>query len=131
MVVLVIILNSWSKKILTKQSLMCISQNEVEIRRRKRNRAAVAILNTISFIYAVCMLPLGVYYVLVGVLAWMNKEELLFSVFSVSTIMSLPLFPCSGLNALVYMLKNKKIRRFYKQCFSCKLEIHSLDPMDP
>ena len=119
MVISNLILNSWSKKILAKQSRMRISGNEVEMRRRKRNKTAVAILNIISFIYALCVLPLSIHFVLIAVLTWMQKDSI-FPVLRISYIVTLPLFPCSGLNALVYMLKDKNIRRFYKRYFCCR-----------
>ena len=118
-VVLVIFLNNWSKRILTKQSLGIISENETEKRGRKRNKTAVAILNIVSIIYAVCVLPFAIYLTILGVLTWM-QEDFLFSVLRIRFIIYLPLFPCSGLNALAYMLKDKNIRRLYKGCFCCK-----------
>ena len=129
MVILTIVLNAWSKRVLTKQSRFSTMENEVEMRMRKRNKTAVAILNIISLIYALCILPLCCYYLVIGVLMSMYKgnEELLISVLMISTFMHLPLFPCSGLNALAYMLKDKRIKRYYKHKFCCERDIARSD----
>ena len=121
MVSLVTLLNIWSKRVLTKQSNVFKTVNEVEARRKKRNKTAVAILNRISLIYAFCILPLSIYHVVLGALIYHGDVSLLTAAHSVMTFMLLPLFPCSGLNALAYMLKDKKIRKFYKLC--CKRDI--------
>ena len=120
MVILVVFLNGWSKNTLSRQSRVFDSQNEIEIRRRKLNKTAVAILNIISFIYVLCVLPLGIYYVIIGVLTWIHEDDLLLPILHISRIMNLPLFPCSGLNSLAYMLKDKAIRKFYKRWLCCK-----------
>ena len=116
-VAFVAILNCWSKKILTRQSSVGISQNEIEMRRRKRNKTAVAILNIISLIYAICLLPFAFFFVLAGLLSWMQEDSVLITVLEASSFIYLPLFPCSGLNALAYMLKDQNIRMFYKHFF--------------
>ena len=76
MVISAIVLNIWSKKILTKQSRIRGSDNDTEIRTRKRNKTAVGILNAISLIYVLCILPLSIFYVCLGILM-INFEDYL------------------------------------------------------
>ena len=114
-VIVASILNLWSKKILETRS--GVYSSEIELQQQKRNKTAVKILNIILAIYAVCMLPLSIYLTILGAIMfdYKGKEDFLRSVYSIFSYFHLPIFPCSGLNALAYMLKDKKIRKFYKQ----------------
>ena len=125
MVILVTYLNILSKKVLTKESQTDSPlENAVERRRRKRNKTAVSILNVISLIYAICVLPLSFYYMVLGILMalYRDNEPLLTLFFYISPFIHLPLFPCSGLNAMVYMLKDRSIKRFYKLLLCRKIQ---------
>ena len=99
-------------------------QNHFEEQRRKRNQKAVAILTTISVVYVICTLPASLYNILLGVsLMYYNKNEELFNLVSdykFFGFMYVPALMCSGFNALVYMLKDKKIKKYYYRQFCCK-----------
>ena len=113
------IFNIWSKRILDRQSH--ISTSEIELHQQKRNEKAVKILNIILLIYAVCMLPLSIYLVVLGsvMFDFKGKANTLSSVYGIFSYMYQPVFPCSGLNALAYMMKDKRIRKFYRRLLCC------------
>ena len=97
-----------------------ISTSENELQQLKRNKTAVKILNIILLIYGICMLPLSIYYLLLGAIMFDYKGNEDRSVYGIYSYISLPVFPCSGLNALAYMLKDKKIRIFYRRLLCCR-----------
>uniref|UniRef100_A0A7M5WKR4 Uncharacterized protein n=1 Tax=Clytia hemisphaerica TaxID=252671 RepID=A0A7M5WKR4_9CNID len=118
-VTLATILNIWSKRILGKRSR--VSSTDIEVQQHKRNKAAVKILNIILLIYAVCIMPFSIYMIILGVVMveYKGKEDLLRSVYSLFSYVHLLIFPCSGLNALAYLLKDKKIKNYYKRLLRC------------
>ena len=119
-VLLIIILNSWSRRALTGKLSNPGNESDAEQRKRKRNQKAVGILNMISLVYTLCTLPFSLYYLLLGVLliTHQNNKQLFNFVYSLFAFIHLPIFLCSGFNALVYMLKDNDIKRYYS-CKSC------------
>ena len=117
-VLLTVALNVWSKRALKRQSADKVDQNDIILKQRKRNLKAVGILNKISLVYTICTLQVGLYYGLLSVLLLTNKEnEKTFEkCYNIFALMHLPIFLCSGFNALIYMVKDDDIKRFY----SCK-----------
>ena len=75
-VVLITYLNISSKRVLVKEAhLYDRVENGCWERRRKRNETAVAILNIITLIYAVCTLPLGIYILMMGILTLQYEDH--------------------------------------------------------
>ena len=121
-VFLVLVFNIWSTKVLARQSFNHHEMNDVDQRRRKRNQKAVGILNMISLVYALCTFPVSLYYTVLGILlsTYDHNKELFDFCYNLFPLIHLPLFFCSGFNALVYMLKDKDIRKYYSSRFCCK-----------
>ena len=111
-------LNIWSTKVLARQSSISSTLNDIEFRRGKRNKTAVTILNILTLLLVLCVMPLSIYYIVLGIFMYRENEALVQSAYDMIMFLHMPLFPCSGLNALVYVLKNQKIMRFYRRCFS-------------
>ena len=119
-VLAIVTLNLWSKRILTNQVPKLDEENQTEKIKRKRNQKAVGILKMLTIVYTVCTLPLS-FYCYFGVLLLMYKgdERLLDTIHKLKRFIHIPFLLCSGSNALVYMLKDKKIRRYY----SCRASV--------
>ena len=107
------VLNLWSRRILSRVG-GDVSGTE-QCQRRKRNLKAVAVLNKISIVYTCCTLPVGLYYISLSILLLIYKDNKHYFLFWYAwfAIFHLPVFLCSGFNAMVYMFNDKKIKRFY------------------
>ena len=119
-VLAIVTLNLWSKRILTNQVPKLDEENETDKLKRKRNQKAVGILHILTIVYTICTLPVSLYCYLGALLMMYNGSKfLLDTVYNLFSIIHIPVFLCSGFNALVYMLKDKKIRRYYsyRTCF--------------
>lgn len=107
--------NIWSVKCL-------MDRNGGDCIRHKRNIKAVDTLNLITVLYVSCFLPLSVYYVTMALfmkqnITLFNQGMELYSFFN-----SYP-FCCSGFNAIIYMKKDKKILRCYRNWLCSLLSI--------
>ena len=111
----VLTLNCWSKVALSRSTALGTSEE----RMRKRNQKAVAILNLISLVYTLCASPFGLYYLLLGVFLFHYQDQF-DDLYSFYHVIHIPLHFCSGFNALVYILKDERIKRFYKKKLCCK-----------
>lgn len=115
---LVTVLNIWSTKVLSKQSKTLKITIDIEIRKGiKRNEKAVGILNLIVIVYVISILPSCVYLFVTGIAIQTSHKlmtEFSASLFSYANMLCI--FQ-PGLNALVYILKDKAIKRFYNRVF--------------
>ena len=115
---LVTVLNIWSTKVLSKQSKTLKITSDIEIRKGiKRNEKAVGILNLIVIVYVISILPSCVYLFVTGIAIQTSHKlmtEFSASLFSYANMLCI--FQ-PGLNALVYILKDKAIKRFYNRVF--------------
>ena len=122
-ILIIVTCNLWSRRTLMKQKPANRSEDEknhIEEQKRKRNKKAAGILSAISVVYVLCTLPLSVHYILLGFILLIHKKDkdLFNAVFhSLDEFIHLPLFLCSGFNALVYMLKDKEIKKYYVRQF--------------
>ena len=124
-ILIIVTCNLWSRRALTKQKPANRSENEknqIEEQKRKRNQKAAGILSAISVVYVLCTLPLSLFYILLGVLLmfYERNAEPIKASGSLYRFIHLPVFLCSGFNALVYMLKDKEIKKYYARQFCCK-----------
>ena len=123
---IIVTCNFWSRRALRKQTPINRSEhekNQIEEQKRKRNQKAVGILNTISIVYVLCTLPMSIHYILLGSILLIQKKnkDLLNAIFnSLNGFIHLPIFLCSGFNALIYMLKDKEMKKYYARQFCCK-----------
>lgn len=110
-VLISIALNLWSKRVLTKQVQNDDHENETKKIKRKRNQKAVGILNFLSLVYTICTFPMGCYYIFLGalLLTYEGNEIMFDNAYDLFSFFHIPSFLSSGLNALVYMLKDKDI----------------------
>ena len=98
-------------------------KDHAEEQKRKRNQKAVGILSTISVVYVLCTLPSSLFYILFGfsLIFYEKNEELFKSVNNLYGLIQLAtVIFCSGFNALVYMFKDKEIKKYYARQFCCK-----------
>ena len=116
----IILLNCWSTKFLAHQSEVN-DLNTTEERTRKRNQAAVGILNMISLVYFLCTMPVLIYYIVFVIvfMTYTSDSELFYQLNDYFAFIHLPLFLCSGFNALVYILKDRNITRYLQNWFRC------------
>ena len=109
-------INSRSKIILNNQCTDDILSDINKEITNKRNRTAVSILNRISLIYGVCGIQFCIFYISLAMLtlnpsvANAKTIELMYEVYS---FVHCIIFISSGANAIVYMAKDKKIKRYY------------------
>ena len=117
----IVLLNSWSTKALTRQSTLN-DLNITEERTCKRNQAAVVILNMISFVYALTTIPFVIYSFIHGVtfLTFANNPQLFNTLNNYFIFVQFPTYLCSGFNAMVYIFKDKKIKKYYLCWLQCR-----------
>ena len=124
-ILIIIVLNLWSKRVLTRQEPHPGGDEikYIDERRRKRNLKAVAILNAITLVYTLSVLPASLYAILLAtlLLTYEGNGELFNTLYNdFFAFVHLPLFLCSGINALVYMFKDKVIKKYYCRQLFCK-----------
>ena len=126
--IVILLINRHSYKALINQSKhptnVAISRsscNNAKEVRRKRNLEAVRTLQKISMTYAICYLPASLYYLLLVamILNYKGNETLLSQIYDTFAVFHTPLFLCSGINALIYMAKDRRIVNYYKRKCLC------------
>ena len=118
---MVTILNIWSTAVLSKQSKALSVTTNAEIRKGiKRNKTAVSILNMMCVVYAISLLPSYAYLIMTGISLQTDKKSMIeFSATSFSYFNILQIIQ-PGFNSLLYILKDKDIKRFYTRVICLK-----------
>ena len=110
-------INYWSSRILSRPNFI-----DFDKQRARRNKSAVIVLSLISITYAIFTLPLGLYYITLGTVYFdSRKENTQIFLHSLAAFFHFPLFLSSGMNAVIYIMKDKAIKRYYYELFR-KLE---------
>ena len=123
---LIAFLNISSRKDLARKRKHSLDKDLAALRKKRHNRAVVT-LSLITLVYAVCFVPVSIFYFVLAVLVAQTDVN----VSTVNTMNKafvathLPMFLCSGFNALVYMFRNPDIRRYYKDMFCKRLNFHN------
>ena len=107
--------NIWSVKCLT-------GRDGGNCTRHKRNVKAVGTLNLITLLYVLCFFPLCVYYLTMALFMKQNVTLFREGIMFYSLFNSYP-FCCPGFNAIIYVKRDKKILRYYKNWFCSLLSL--------
>ena len=106
----ILLINYWSSRILSRPIL-----NASDELRKKRNQSAVSILILISIVYTIFTLPCGLYYITFSIMSFdTTKENVQITLHSLVVVVHFPLFVSPGMNAVIYMMKDAAIRRYYR-----------------
>ena len=111
--------NSWTKLYLRKERHNSAKLSIDDARIKQRNKRAAMTLIWITVVYVSCMLPVAIFYLwlFIALLNFDQNPNHVASAFDKYAIVHSLLPLCSGLNAIVYIVKNPEIKRFYRRIF--------------
>jgi 7 transmembrane receptor (rhodopsin family). len=123
------ILNFFSKKELTQKRKQSLDKDLVALRKKRHHRAVVT-LSLISLVYAVCFVPVSIFYFVLAYLV--SQIDIDISIMNIAFVLThLPIFLCSGFNAIIYMSRNSDITRYYKNIFCKRRRLFKLSDKSP
>jgi len=115
---LLTLLNFSSMQEISKQQKRQLSTHAGTLTRRNLSqRRAVLTLNLITLVYVICVLPFTCYYIVLAITIQKQLIETFEGLYRLFSLFHVPLFLCSGLNALMYLLKDKQMKRYFLNRF--------------
>jgi hypothetical protein len=122
---LMVVYNAWTKISLRYNKVMHLKFSDKNTAILRRNKRAVVTLVWISAVYVACILPVSLYYLwlFITLLDIGKNPDKMVSAYDKFPLVHSLLPLCSGLNAIVYILKSNDLRRFYKVTFNIQWKV--------